>query len=264
MNQAGYHVFSALGESLLFHVPAMACYALSPAAARLLRARRPASWLGGRGVTALRHGPLAANDAYRALSKAGLFVEESNPPQVKPESLRPLSTLELCVTHACNLACRYCYGSREGEACDPGLLYGASKANMSVETAKAGVDALFARSGTLKEVRIVFFGGEPFLNLALVREVTAYAEARAAETGKRVRFSAVTNGTTLTQEVMELVRTHRIHLQISMDGPPEVHDANRAFRNGHGSYQAVCHGTGRGRPDTTPPACTRHCRPRGH
>lgn len=224
----------------------MTYYVLSPVAARMLRDERPERWLGGYGKALACYGRSAAREAWGALREAGLF-DDALAPRVRPEALRPLSTLELVVTHACNLACRYCYGSRHIEPCRrvPGLLYGARLARMSPETAKAGIDTLLAGSGRLKEVRVVFFGGEPFLNLPLIRVVATYAREEAGRVGKRVRFSAVTNATTLTNDAMAVVRANGIRLQVSVDGPPEIHDVNRVFRNGKGTYATVREGAAR-------------------
>jgi len=110
---------------------------------------------------------------------------------------------------------------------------------MSEETARGGIDLLLAHSGRLRDVNVVFFGGEPFLNFTLIRAATLYAKRQAARAGKRVRLSAVTNGTRLTPDVLEFVKANGIRLQISMDGPPEIHDVNRPRRGGRGSYTAV-------------------------
>lgn len=239
-----YHLFSALGRKMAFHVPSMLYYVLSDAANVLLSEAGRAGPAAARRKTAWRHGPRAAREAYSALSAAGFF-DGAAAPKVAPETLRPLSTLELCVTHACNLACRYCYGSRDHESCkqDGGLLYGAQEAQMPETVAQAGIDLLLARSGRLKTVNVSFFGGEPFLNFPLIQAATLYAEAQALARGKAVRFSAVTNGTPLTPEMIDFVKAHHIQVQVSMDGPAAVHDANRPFRAGAGSYESVCRGS---------------------
>jgi uncharacterized protein len=47
----------------------------------------------------------------------------------------------------------------------------------------------------------------------------------------------VTNGTCLPPRREELIRRYGMHLTYSIDGPPEVHDRNRFFVSGRGSFQ---------------------------
>ncbi len=48
-----------------------------------------------------------------------------------------------------------------------------------------------------------------------------------------------TNATLLTNEVMELVINNKTHLQISLDGPQEIHDRQRLDSKGNGSYHSI-------------------------
>ncbi len=48
-----------------------------------------------------------------------------------------------------------------------------------------------------------------------------------------------TNATLLTNEVMELVINNKTHLQISLDGPEEIHDRQRLDSKGNGSYHSI-------------------------
>lgn len=236
-----YHLFSALNRNVVYDPRSMRFFVVDAPSAVILRDHRPEALLGGFGKACLRFGPHRAAASLSSLQATGLLRESPPARATRAEDLRPLSTLELCVTHACNLACRYCYGSQTEGGCPAatGLLYGAHQAQMSEETAKAGIDLLLAHSGRLRAVNVVFFGGEPFLNFRLIRAATLYAKRQAARAGKRVRLSAVTNGTRLTPEVLGFVKANGIRLQVSMDGPPEIHDVNRPRRGGRGSYAAV-------------------------
>lgn len=74
------------------------------------------------------------------------------------------------VTQNCNLRCQYC-------------VYSGSYINrvhnnkrMSVEVAKQAIDFLVKHSENSKEISIGFYGGEPLLEVPLIREVVDYAE----------------------------------------------------------------------------------------
>ena len=154
--------------------------------------------------------------------------------------LRPLSTLELCLTHGCNLGCRYCYGRHDGPNGDP--LYGSSCTHMSEAVAFKAIDLFWEGTGGLKELNLTYFGGEPFINLPLMRTVAAYCRKKEQDTGKKIALSVVTNGTLLDEEAVRFVRENCVSVQISIDGPPAVQNHNRPFRDGAGSYEAVIAG----------------------
>jgi uncharacterized protein len=147
----------------------------------------------------------------------------------KPEPV-PVSSITLFVTQECNMRCTYCYGD--------GGEYG-SCGDMSQDTAFAAVDWLVAKSGRTKQVRICFFGGEPLLNLRLIEQVVPYARKRAEQAGKEVGFGITTNASLLDDEQIEFLRKHEIKPYVSFDGPKEIQDRQRPFKNGKGSYDAV-------------------------
>jgi len=143
----------------------------------------------------------------------------------------PLSTIILNVNTGCNLACTYCYKED--------LTTPAKGQKMGFQTARASFELLLKQAHARDRVNVVFFGGEPLSNMALIREVVAYALPRAAELGKTVDFSLTTNATLLTPELVDWFDAHRFALTVSMDGPKALHDANRKTVGGKGTYDLV-------------------------
>lgn len=139
--------------------------------------------------------------------------------------------LVLQVTQSCNLRCEYCAYS--------GNYYNRShEANyMSVEVAKKAVDFLFDHSTNALEVGIGFYGGEPLLNFSLIKKIIAYIEEKYS--GKAVRYNMTTNATLLTDEIIDYLVEKEFQLVFSIDGPKKIHDMNRRFYNGKGSYDIV-------------------------
>lgn len=142
----------------------------------------------------------------------------------------PVTSLELCVTQTCNLRCVYCFG-RGGEYGQQGI--------MTAEAAGRAVDWLLERSGNAERVQIRFFGGEPFLNFPVMQVAVAHARERSRETGRRVSFVVTTNASLLDDEHIAFLRDHDFRVAVSFDGPEQVQNANRPFRNGAGSYDVV-------------------------
>ena len=96
-----------------------------------------------------------------------------------------------------------------------------------------------ANSLNAKTVQSVFFGGEPLMNFPLIQPVVVYATERAAKRGREVKFSMTTNGSRLTKRIIDFIKEQKISPLISFDGPPEVQDRQRPFKNGRGSYNRV-------------------------
>ena len=146
----------------------------------------------------------------------------------------PLGTLVLEVAQACNLRCAYCYAG--------GGTYGGTARLLDPEQARRAARHLVDASGARESVTLVLFGGEPLLNPEAVRAAAEEAEAAAARAGKKVQLSLTTNGTCFTPEALELIRAHRISVSLSVDGPPDVHDENRRYASGAGTYADVVAG----------------------
>ncbi len=135
----------------------------------------------------------------------------------------------LALTHKCNLACDYCYAGRS------------TKPDMSLSTAQKCVDFSLEALPAGKCLGLCLFGGEPLLRFDLVREVTTYTRHKAAESQRAVEISITTNGTLVTPEVIDFADEQDVHLCFSIDGPPDLHDRKRTYRDGRGSFNDAIH-----------------------
>ena len=105
---------------------------------------------------------------------------------------------------------------------------------MSIENADRAINWIF--NSPAPEMKIEFQGGEPTLNWPLVEHVVLQASSRAAAENRRVEFVVATNMSHIDDQMLDFCRQHRIHLSTSLDGPPDLHNANRP-RPGRDSYQ---------------------------
>jgi uncharacterized protein len=110
---------------------------------------------------------------------------------------------------------------------------------MDWETARSSVDFLFTRAGKSPHVNLVFFGGEALLNFPLLKRVVEYAEERARDAGKKIDCSVTTNGSLLTDPVIDFMQEHRFGITVSMDGPKDIQDRRRRIGSSNGSYDVV-------------------------
>jgi len=135
------------------------------------------------------------------------------------------------ISHRCNMRCGYCFGD--------GGCYGGPKTNMKKEILEAGIDYLFANCGDLPYCIISFFGGEPFLNWEMMRLGILYARSIANRRNVEIAFFITTNGTLLTEKKLDFLNRQRVKLVVSIDGPKGIHDRERKFIGGLGSYDVV-------------------------
>ncbi|MBM4251934.1 MAG: radical SAM protein [Deltaproteobacteria bacterium] len=141
------------------------------------------------------------NDPAAAAELDGLAQALPRPVKKKPEL--DIRAISLNMAQGCNLRCTYCFAG-EGD-------YG-SKGMMSFATAKAAISLLAQGKSSF---HVVFFGGEPMLNFAVMEQVVNWCEAEQLP----ITFSMTTNGTLLTAEKMAWLKAKKFALNLSYDGP---------------------------------------------
>ena len=135
----------------------------------------------------------------------------------------------LVTTLRCNQGCVYCHASRIGMA-SPGH-------DMSLETAERAVAvAMCSPSPTLT---FEFQGGEPLANWPVVRAVVERALELGRGSGKDVRFSLVSNLSLMDDEKLAFLVEHGVQICTSLDGPQDLHDANRPLAGGSSHAETV-------------------------
>jgi uncharacterized protein len=149
-----------------------------------------------------------------------------------------ISSLIVKLTAPCNLNCSYCYLYQHADQSwktRPKQMSDAVYERM-LEAVRSYCDAREGRTFSL-----VFHGGEPTLVGA---ERFDQLARRARQTlGKRLRrMSLQTNGTLIDEGWVRVLKRHRMHVGISLDGPRPVHDAARVTHAGAGSYDKVLEG----------------------
>lgn len=176
--------------------------------------------------------PIGSTDhrTHETISDLTNFTDETVGAR-KPAGTEPLSSIVLLVTQTCNLRCTYCYAHGDGT-------YGTT-GNLTPAMAEMAVDWLIAQSSTLKTLSISFFGGEPTIRFDIVEHTINYSKEKCRESGKEFTYSIITNGTILTDEMIEYLHDNNVYTVVSLDGDKERHDRQRPFAGGRGSYDVT-------------------------
>lgn len=141
---------------------------------------------------------------------------------------RPFSAL-VTLTLECNLACPYCFE-------DPFR----GHHRMSADTGKLLVQKLLEQMDEGRDVVVDFYGGEALMALPLLKDIAAPLAAAALAKGVKFGFTIISNGTLLTRRVVEeLLPLGLEGVRITLDGPPDIHDQQRPFVSGQGSFATI-------------------------
>lgn len=150
-----------------------------------------------------------------------LDAEEPAPQEVTTDSF---VTLHLLLNEKCNFHCSYCYSAQ-----------GRSDAELTMEQIEPVLRWFLSKERTAPKKRTVMFmgGGEPVLSWKKLVEATLLAEAIGREEGVQVGFQLTTNGSLMTEEMLEFLKEKRFRVQVSFEVLPDVQEAQR------GVYQRV-------------------------
>lgn len=157
--------------------------------------------------------------------------------RTRNNSLKNFTSLHMMVISLrCDHSCPYCQVSRRSENRQ---LY-----DMSLDTARESLNLIFQSPSP--HIKIEFQGGEPLLNFETIKYVVNDAEKRALASGISIEFVIATTLSLATDEIFHFCRDHNIQLSTSLDGPKDLHNANRP-RPGKDSYQRYIAGLKRAR-----------------
>ncbi|HUV35317.1 MAG TPA: radical SAM protein [Patescibacteria group bacterium] len=137
--------------------------------------------------------------------------------------------LTVAPTLNCNFRCDYCYEEH-------------LKITMPRAIEEALVRWVEKRVRTVDELHVTWYGGEPLLPGAYA-VVQRLSESFAGLAGERdMKYSAhlVTNGYLLDRPKMEALAGMGVDLvQVTLDGPPDIHDKRRHLVGGHGTFRRI-------------------------
>lgn len=138
-------------------------------------------------------------------------------------------SLTIAPTMACNFRCVYCF--EQGH-------YGHHL--MTEEVQEKLFEFVKKRLKDVKNIRITWFGGEPLIAMSVIEHLSEKFINLCNERDIQYKASIITNGYLLTPEITnKLKKLHVEYIQVTLDGPKEIHDARRPLTSGKGTYDVI-------------------------
>lgn len=135
----------------------------------------------------------------------------------------------------CNLNCSYCF------FLDKETLYPGSSFRMTDGVLEKYIAQLIEGHRS-NEVTVAWQGGEPtIMGVEFYRRAIAYQE-QYKKPGMTFENTMQTNGTLLDDEWCEFYKENNFLIGLSIDGPRELHDANRVDKGGKPTFDKVMRG----------------------
>ena len=130
------------------------------------------------------------------------------------------------LSYQCNFKCVYCMQQNTYRDILP----------LSAEDKVAMWQEVMQAYGA-RNLSLTLFGGEPFYDVPYVQKLLSLAAEKEIPIGY---IGAVTNGSIVTPEVIDLINQYNIvNLQITLDGPKEIHNARRVTKSGEDGYSLI-------------------------
>lgn len=140
-------------------------------------------------------------------------------------------TITILTTMECNLACLYCH--EKGMICKKYLK------RDKIDDINNWIEKEVDKNG-YKSVLIYFYGGEPTLNINAIERISSNFLKLKEKKHINCEFTLTTNGTLLNDDIVNKLLTFGIKdIQITIDGPKEVHDYRKPFLDNTGTFDII-------------------------
>lgn len=151
---------------------------------------------------------------------------------------RSVLGLTVAPTLRCNFQCAYCYEQPgEGEERRDGL-----HSLMPDQIQQALLQLIEKKLPSIKVLSIYWYGGEPLLGKDVIFGLSEKIINMAKACGVKYVAKIVTNGYLVAEEPALAAKLKECQInscQLTLDGPPEIHNQRRGLKGGGGTFDKV-------------------------
>lgn len=141
-----------------------------------------------------------------------------------------IKSLTLNITQICNLKCTYCAAGGDGT-------YGDPVNRINVEKTLPQLKFFLDKLPDGSTFNLSFVGGEPFLYPEAMKIIYDYIQHQASPRNIRCKFMVTTNATLISDQVIQMLSTMKIHITVSLDGESTINDVVRPSKDGKSSTE---------------------------
>lgn len=169
--------------------------------------------------------------------KKGYFLIEDSVDELEvlryeQHSARYSSTylgLTIAPTLGCNFNCVYCYEKDHDQF-----------NIMNDKTQEALLNFISSQCQTINSLSISWYGGEPLLAFPLIKELSYKIIKLCSEHNISYSANLITNGYLLNKDIVKEFENINIkNMQITIDGPEDIHDKRRFLKGGQGTFKRI-------------------------
>lgn len=141
---------------------------------------------------------------------------------------KSILTLVIAPTLNCNMKCPYCHEYKKNIC-------------MNNETKKLLIEYIKSKISSIKVLYIIWFGGEPLLELPTIEELSEEIISLCNEYKVHYKAEIITNGILMIKDVAVMLKEkcHISQAQITIDGTKTIHDERRKLIDGGDSFSSI-------------------------
>ncbi|MCX6138708.1 MAG: radical SAM protein [Ignavibacteriales bacterium] len=184
---------------------------------------------------------LITRGCLASLKENGIIVEDEKEEEAKlKDFFRQLKygaasalpfEVTILTTYTCNFRCVYCF---EESVKDDVFL--------DKKTSDSIIEWIIrqAEKKKLKRIYLVYYGGEPLLNVRPIYDISWHLKEWAQKKGVDFSFGIITNGSLINPGLIDkFLSVGLAEVRISLDGDRDAHNRNRPFLDGNNTFDLI-------------------------
>lgn len=137
--------------------------------------------------------------------------------------------ITIAITKACNFRCVYCFEEHTVQKLDIS----------TIDAVCNIIKEYWKRKPNLKNLVLIWFGGEPTLYIKYIEMATIKFKKIASELQLFYSSKIISNGYCVNKIVPYIKQWHVTDIQITFDGTKDIHDIRRKSMDGRGTFDTI-------------------------
>ena len=174
------------------------------------------------------------SEVILSLKDQGMVIDEDDELDIMKYNYKCMQfdnlnlSLTICPTMDCIFRCPYCFESRK-------------HGKMTEENQKRLVEFVRNNIKTCKSMDVLWFGGEPLMAFDVIENLSKEFLKICEEYNIPYTAYIISNAYLIDDEIAKKFVEYKISgIQVTIDGPKEIHDTRRVLEGNVGTYEKIC------------------------